>query len=253
MTDADLNARTDDRHAAETIDIGTGDNPSHEAAQPAPARSEPKNLPDTWDYQKSTNSVVCGGCMFRYGAEHPDGDGKWTCPNCGDGNGQPAAAPLGREISDSIKKQIGKNTDGLPGVYLKTEQWDAILALSPAVPHENLGSLEWEREIRDVNAPAVTQHERREPVAWRWRPRGAINWIYDPTAEWRSQQKGADIDIEPLYATPNAVDREAVIELLDQIKAVCEDNAPESCNKKMALEFLRHVVEGFRAGMGNEK
>jgi hypothetical protein len=27
--------------------------------------------------------------MFRYGAEHPDGDGKWTCPNCGDGNGQP--------------------------------------------------------------------------------------------------------------------------------------------------------------------
>lgn len=47
----------------------------------------PNNLPPNWDYQPSTNSVICGGCAFRYGAEHPDGDGMWTCPNCGDGNG----------------------------------------------------------------------------------------------------------------------------------------------------------------------
>jgi phage/plasmid primase-like uncharacterized protein len=49
--------------------------------------SEPSNLPDGWEYQQSTNSVVCCGCLFRFGAEHPDSDGKWTCPNCGDGNG----------------------------------------------------------------------------------------------------------------------------------------------------------------------
>lgn len=46
----------------------------------------PTNLPYGWEYQESTNCVICGGCAFRYGAEHPDGDGQWTCPNCGDGN-----------------------------------------------------------------------------------------------------------------------------------------------------------------------
>ena len=46
----------------------------------------PNNLPYGWEYQEATNCVVCGGCAFRYGAEHPDSDGRWTCPNCGDGN-----------------------------------------------------------------------------------------------------------------------------------------------------------------------
>jgi hypothetical protein len=90
-------------------------------------------------------------------------------------------------------EQVGRG----PDLIFKTNHWsrqtaktaaDAILALAP---------------------PAVTQHG--EPVAWRWRPRGATNWIYDPTAEWRGQQKGADIDIEPLFAAPPAVDRAAVI------------------------------------------
>lgn len=56
---------------------------------PVPASEEPvappKNLPDRWEYQENTSSVICGGCLFRFGAEHPDSDGKWTCPNCGDG------------------------------------------------------------------------------------------------------------------------------------------------------------------------
>ena len=59
------------------------------------------------------------------------------------------------------------------------------------------------KPLRDWHALARTPVQAAgELVAWRWRPRGAVNWIYDPTAEWRSQQKGADIDIEPLYAAP---------------------------------------------------
>jgi hypothetical protein len=57
----------------------------------APAQQEPpKNLPDGWEYQAETYSVVCGGCLFRFGADHPDGDGGWSCPNCGSGNGSAA-------------------------------------------------------------------------------------------------------------------------------------------------------------------
>ncbi len=37
------------------------------------------------------------------------------------------------------------------------------------------------------------------PVSWRWRPRGATEWIYDPTEEWRKEHEG-DIESEPLYA-----------------------------------------------------
>lgn len=49
-------------------------------------------LPYGWDYDATTNTVTCGGCCFRFGAEHPDGDGRWTCPNCGDGNRKQEAA-----------------------------------------------------------------------------------------------------------------------------------------------------------------
>lgn len=46
---------------------------------------KPENLPYGWDYQEATDSVVCGGCCFRFGAEHPNHDDAWTCPSCGDG------------------------------------------------------------------------------------------------------------------------------------------------------------------------
>ena len=45
---------------------------------------QPKKLPPKWEYQESTDCVVCGCCCFRYGAEHADSDGDYTCPNCGD-------------------------------------------------------------------------------------------------------------------------------------------------------------------------
>ncbi len=37
-----------------------------------------------------------------------------------------------------------------------------------------------------------------EPVAWRWRPRGATNWIYDPSPEWRVEHLDS-IEVQPLY------------------------------------------------------
>ena len=59
--------------------------------------TQPTNLPDGWDYKPETNSVICGGCCFRYGAEHPDSDGNWTCPICGAGNGADEQAGLAQQ------------------------------------------------------------------------------------------------------------------------------------------------------------
>lgn len=82
--------------------------PIMQTASAAETVAEPKNLPDSWDYMKDTNSVRCGGCLFRFGAEHPDSDGKWTCPNCGDGNGEKEAAaePTQEEIAAIIERHI---------------------------------------------------------------------------------------------------------------------------------------------------
>lgn len=86
--------------------------------------------------------------------------------------------------------------------------------------------------LKTLEAAASNVTQRGKPVAWRWRPRGAVNWIYDPTAEWRSQQKGADIDIEPLYSDPCAV--------ISQHALV----APRAANAK--AESLREVRNDLR-------
>jgi len=46
---------------------------------------------------------------------------------------------------------------------------------------------------------AETNGPGREPVAWRWRPKGAEVWIYDPSREWMELQ-GDAIEKQPLYA-----------------------------------------------------
>lgn len=33
-----------------------------------------------------------------------------------------------------------------------------------------------------------------------------------------------------------------LVKALDQVKVVCDDNAPDSCDKKMALDFVRQVA-----------
>lgn len=40
-----------------------------------------------------------------------------------------------------------------------------------------------------------------QPVAWRWKRKGAAVWIYDAPLEWLSEQ-GDAIDKQPLYANP---------------------------------------------------
>jgi hypothetical protein len=184
--------------------------------------TEPKNLPDTWRYQESTNSVVCGGCMFRYGAEHPDGDGKWTCPNCGDGNGKPAAAPSDFEVifgeacdeigcthdNEALLQAIADLKKPSAAPLGREAMFDAILQVLET-KHRMPTSTMLATKIRDA-IPAVTQHERGEgPVSWRWRARGATEWIYDPTDQWREEHLNDDIEFQPLYAvaTPSAVDR----------------------------------------------
>lgn len=45
-----------------------------------------------------------------------------------------------------------------------------------------------------------------EPVAWRWRPKDSVVWIYDPTLEWLDQHRH-EVEAEPLYAHPAQEDR----------------------------------------------
>lgn len=40
-----------------------------------------------------------------------------------------------------------------------------------------------------------------EPVAWRWKPKHAKSWIYDPEASWLAKQNIDTIDVEPLYTS----------------------------------------------------
>lgn len=51
-----------------------------------------ENLPHNWEYQEAGNTVTCGGCGLRFGAEHPNMDDTWSCPVCGDGEDQAAAS-----------------------------------------------------------------------------------------------------------------------------------------------------------------
>ena len=46
--------------------------------------------------------------------------------------------------------------------------------------------------------------------------------------------------IDRIVRSVNAVPD--LVAALDQIKGVCEDNAPDSCDKRMALDFVRQVA-----------
>lgn len=67
-----------------------------------------------------------------------------------------------------------------------------------------------ERVISALSAPHP-QARGEEPVAvpsaWRWRPKGAVTWIYDPEPQWLAEQgfgaPDCPIEAEPLYARPS--------------------------------------------------
>ena len=43
--------------------------------------------------------------------------------------------------------------------------------------------------------------EQGKPVAWRWKPKSATIWIYDPESQWLDEHRQDGIDIEPLYGS----------------------------------------------------
>lgn len=54
-----------------------------------------------------------------------------------------------------------------------------------------------------------------QPVAWRWRPLGATEWIYNPTPEWLAEHRHK-IECEPLFVSPRALNVEEVARTLCQ-------------------------------------
>ncbi len=58
-----------------------------------------------------------------------------------------------------------------------------------------------EQVIKEWNRRAHLSAPQPEPVAWRWRAKGATLWVYDPESEWMGAQ-GDAIEAEPLYAAP---------------------------------------------------
>lgn len=68
----------------------------------------------------------------------------------------------------------------------------------------------------------VLSGESGEPVAWRWRKKGSVLWIYDPVLDWLTQQ-GDDIERQPLYAHPAIPDRDKVIEeCAEAVRSACQ-------------------------------
>lgn len=51
---------------------------------------------------------------------------------------------------------------------------------------------EWVESLPSIPAQGML-------VAWRWRPRGAAAWIYNPEAQWLAEHKD-EVESEPLYA-----------------------------------------------------
>ncbi|PDT47285.1 hypothetical protein CO661_13975 [Sinorhizobium fredii] len=58
----------------------------------------------------------------------------------------------------------------------------------------------------DARIRSALVERKAEPVAWRWRLRGAQVWIYDPSSEWLDKHcADQGVEIEPLYSTLPAV------------------------------------------------
>lgn len=66
-------------------------------------------------------------------------------------------------------------------------------------------------------ASALTAGER-EPVAWRWKPKGHVMWTYNPDPEWMAAQSRDEIDAEQLYTSPPASDLDALRKRVAELK-----------------------------------
>jgi len=87
------------------------------------------------------------------------------------------------------------------------------------------------------------------PVAYRWKPKGAAVWIYNPEARWLAGQSLDTIDVEPLYAAPTAAGiaappesvRHQVAKIATEIRLGTSDGVPDGWHEtglKFADRFL---------------
>lgn len=87
--------------------------------------------------------------------------------------------------------------------------------------------------LRSALAPGVG-----EAVAYRWRVKGATNWVYDPDQDWLDHhQNDPDVDVEPLYLHP-APPSTGVREALDKLRNM---NAAEYL--RVVARDTRHVFD----------
>jgi hypothetical protein len=196
------------------------------AAQPT-AAPDPDNLPDNWYYQAETNFVVCGGCAFRYGAEHSDGDGKWTCPNCGDGNGQPAA-PLGREV-DAVRQTIA-------------DEWGSHLCYQDAPTAKRTCDHDKHCRCADIARAVISQHALLPNVD---RPTDFDEQIARAKAKTDAEAERADdMENELHELRAKNVDRAAVIEECAKVA----EQSYELMFPKQVAAAIRALVDAKGAG-----
>jgi hypothetical protein len=93
-------------------------------------------------------------------------------------------------------------------------------------------------------------------VAWRWRPRGALSWIYDPSQEWLAEQSSDEIERQALVTEADAnaeieravrvaltlrrQDIELAITYLGRVYGLLQEGKPDE-----AGEFCRATAEAW--------
>jgi hypothetical protein len=95
---------------------------------------------------------------------------------------------------------------------IRKDERSRVLGSSPETARPETPSNERDMKIADVwytyGFQAGMEAERkyglaqspREPVAWRWRVKGAVNWVYDPRDDWREFHKDDDeLEFQPLF------------------------------------------------------
>jgi hypothetical protein len=127
-----------------------------------------------------------------------------------------------------------------------SESWDMQPPINERYTEYVLTDAE-RAELR-VALRAQPRTEEVRPVAWRWRPRGAANWIYDPSPEWRLEHQDS-IETQPLYAAQPteapAGDVQALLETmqmtLNRLELAIEEGVCIHCIN-LATSYLRAAL-----------
>jgi hypothetical protein len=105
------------------------------------------------------------------------------------------------DVIDELRQTAGNLTNGI----IEDGEVPVKMLSEAADEIERLRGQAWKylqeagRQARGADTGAQSQ----APVAWRWRPKYATNWIYDPEASWLAEHRQDGIEVEPLYAAPS--------------------------------------------------